>query len=116
MKNKKFIYHIARLEYTEFYDLDIDRHFILCRGRISVRDEYHARKKNTCENKRFLRETSFHQWAVHVSFSPSPSLANLDKERNNVQRFNVRLFQTIHIFIIRQSRCSSIDQHFSYGI
>lgn len=59
------MYHVDIVE-SEFYDMDR-----LCRDRISVRDEYNAREKNTRENKRFLRETCFHQWAVHVSFSPS---------------------------------------------
>lgn len=58
------MYHVDIVE-SEFYDIDR-----LCRDRISVRDEYNAREKNTRENKRFLRETSFHQWAVHVSFPP----------------------------------------------
>lgn len=60
------MYHADIVE-SEFYDIDR-----LCRDRISVRDEYNAREKNTRENKRFLRETSFHQWAARVSFSPSP--------------------------------------------
>lgn len=73
--------------------------FLLCRDRISIRDEYHAREKNTCENKRFLRETSFHQWEDTSLFSPSPIRIHQQTDKVRNTRFNVSLFRTIHIFI-----------------